>query len=72
MVYLQYRPDRYVPVFGEFSYDYSKWRPSSPFVEQLKAFQDLIDEGKVTGCYTFNDLYLPYVLNTYIMALFFG
>ncbi|KAK9991804.1 hypothetical protein SO802_026789 [Lithocarpus litseifolius] len=40
-------PDRYVPLFGEFFYDSSKWRPSVPFVEQLKAFQELIDEGKV-------------------------
>ncbi|KAJ8765195.1 hypothetical protein K2173_011455 [Erythroxylum novogranatense] len=40
-------PDRYVPLFGEFSYDYSKWRSSVPFVEQLKAFQELINEGKV-------------------------
>ncbi|XP_044500794.1 protein tas [Mangifera indica] len=40
-------PDRYVPLFGEFTYNYSKWRPSVPFVEQLRAFQDLIDEGKV-------------------------
>ena len=41
------RPDRYVPLFGEFFYNPSKWRPSIPFVEQLKAFQELIDEGKV-------------------------
>eukprot|EP00262_Sarcandra_glabra_P007213 TRINITY_DN19877_c0_g1_i1.p1 TRINITY_DN19877_c0_g1~~TRINITY_DN19877_c0_g1_i1.p1 ORF type:complete len:406 (+),score=57.18 TRINITY_DN19877_c0_g1_i1:86-1303(+) len=40
-------PDRYVALFGEFSYDPSKWRPSVPFAEQLKAFQELIDEGKV-------------------------
>ncbi|MQM00875.1 hypothetical protein Taro_033628 [Colocasia esculenta] len=40
-------PDRYVPVFGDFLYDPSKWRPSIPFVEQLKAFQEVIDEGKV-------------------------
>ncbi|KDP40340.1 hypothetical protein JCGZ_02338 [Jatropha curcas] len=40
-------PDRYVPLFGQFFYDYSKWRPSIPFVEQLRAFQELIDEGKV-------------------------
>ncbi|EEF28919.1 protein tas [Ricinus communis] len=40
-------PDRYVPLFGEFFYDSSKWRPSVPFVEQLRAFQELIDEGKV-------------------------
>ncbi|XVE81855.1 hypothetical protein DITRI_Ditri15bG0099600 [Diplodiscus trichospermus] len=40
-------PDRYVPLFGEYYYNPSKWRPSIPFVEQLKAFQELIDEGKV-------------------------
>ncbi|MBA0820085.1 hypothetical protein Gohar_028411 [Gossypium harknessii] len=40
-------PDRYVPLFGEYLYDSSKWRPSIPFVEQLKALQEVIDEGKV-------------------------
>ncbi|CAL1396345.1 unnamed protein product [Linum trigynum] len=40
-------PDRYVPLFGEFFYDYSKWRPSVPIVEQLQAFKELVDEGKV-------------------------
>ncbi|KAK7393689.1 hypothetical protein VNO78_22252 [Psophocarpus tetragonolobus] len=40
-------PDRYVSLFGEYSYDPSKWRPSVPFVEQLQAFQELISEGKV-------------------------
>ncbi|RDX68760.1 Protein tas [Mucuna pruriens] len=40
-------PDRYVTLFGEFFYDPSKWRPSVPFVEQLQAFQELINEGKV-------------------------
>ncbi|VVA89940.1 unnamed protein product [Arabis nemorensis] len=40
-------PDRYVPLFGDSYYDPSKWRTSVPFVEQLRAFQDLIDEGKV-------------------------
>ncbi|KAK9059059.1 hypothetical protein SSX86_021678 [Deinandra increscens subsp. villosa] len=40
-------PDRYVALFGEFSYDPSKWRQSVPFVEQLRAFQELIEEGKV-------------------------
>ncbi|TYH86235.1 hypothetical protein ES332_D01G027500v1 [Gossypium tomentosum] len=40
-------PDRYVPLFGEYFYDSSKWRPSIPFVEQLKALQEVIDEGKV-------------------------
>ncbi|KAJ4778116.1 Voltage-gated potassium channel subunit beta-1 [Rhynchospora pubera] len=40
-------PDRYVPLFGEFSYDSAKWRPSVPFEEQLKAFEELISAGKV-------------------------
>ncbi|XP_076929429.1 uncharacterized protein LOC143593816 [Bidens hawaiensis] len=40
-------PDRYVALFGEFSYDPLKWRESVPFVEQLRAFQELIEEGKV-------------------------
>ncbi|CAN0887431.1 Protein tas [Linum grandiflorum] len=40
-------PDRYVPLFGEFFYDYSKWRPSVSFEEQLQAFKELVDEGKV-------------------------
>ncbi|TVU46155.1 hypothetical protein EJB05_05673, partial [Eragrostis curvula] len=40
-------PDRYVALFGEFSYDSTKLRPSVPFEDQLKAFQELIDEGKV-------------------------
>ncbi|GJM95919.1 hypothetical protein PR202_ga12712 [Eleusine coracana subsp. coracana] len=41
------QPDRYVGLFGEFSYNPTKWRPSVPFEDQLKAFQELIDEGKV-------------------------
>ncbi|XP_072981338.1 uncharacterized protein [Typha angustifolia] len=40
-------PDRYVALFGEFSYNSAKWRPSVPFAEQLRAFQELINEGKV-------------------------
>ncbi|CAM0875883.1 unnamed protein product [Alopecurus aequalis] len=40
-------PDRYVALYGEFSYDSTKWRPSIPFEDQLKALQELIDEGKV-------------------------
>ncbi|KAI3756705.1 hypothetical protein L1987_56527 [Smallanthus sonchifolius] len=40
-------PDRYVALFGEFFYDPLKWRQSVPFVEQLRAFQELIEEGKV-------------------------
>lgn len=34
-------------LFGEYCYDPSKWRPSVPFVEQLKALQEIVDEGKV-------------------------
>ena len=45
--FFQSRPDRYVPLFGDNYYDTSKWRASVPFVEQLRAFQDLINEGKV-------------------------
>uniref|UniRef100_A0A803KSY2 NADP-dependent oxidoreductase domain-containing protein n=1 Tax=Chenopodium quinoa TaxID=63459 RepID=A0A803KSY2_CHEQI len=40
-------PDRYAPLFGEFLYDYNKWREGVPFEEQLKALQEVIDEGKV-------------------------
>lgn len=40
-------PDRYVPLFGGGFYDSSKWRSSVPFAEQLRAFKELIDEGKV-------------------------
>ncbi|WOL17262.1 hypothetical protein Cni_G26051 [Canna indica] len=40
-------PDRYVPLFGELAYDFTKWRPSVPLTEQLAAFQELIGEGKV-------------------------
>ncbi|KAK4383063.1 protein tas [Sesamum angolense] len=40
-------PDRYVALFGEYFYDPSKWRSSMSFVEQLRGFQELIDQGKV-------------------------
>ncbi|XP_057783500.1 uncharacterized protein LOC131001202 [Salvia miltiorrhiza] len=40
-------PDRYAPLFGEYFYDPSKWRESVPFAEQLRGFQELIDQGKV-------------------------
>ncbi|MCO5579893.1 hypothetical protein L7F22_033757 [Adiantum nelumboides] len=40
-------PDRYVPLFGEYLYDLSKWRESVPFSEQLQALHDVIKEGKV-------------------------
>ena len=42
-----------MPSFGEFFYDPSRWRPSIPFVEQLKAFQELVDEGKVISAYRY-------------------
>ncbi|XP_074319513.1 uncharacterized protein LOC141656502 [Silene latifolia] len=40
-------PDRYVAIFGEFTYDFNKWRSGVPFEDQLKALQEVIDEGKV-------------------------
>ncbi|KAL0366921.1 UNVERIFIED_CONTAM: protein tas [Sesamum radiatum] len=40
-------PDRYVALFGEYFYDPSRWRSSVSFVEQLRGFQELIDQGKV-------------------------
>ncbi|KVH91335.1 Aldo/keto reductase [Cynara cardunculus var. scolymus] len=42
-----FKPDRYVALFGEFFYDPSKWRQSVPFLEQLRAFEELIQQGKV-------------------------
>ncbi|XP_002984321.2 uncharacterized protein LOC9645070 [Selaginella moellendorffii] len=40
-------PDRYVPLFGEFFYDVSRWRESVSFEEQLEALNSVIQEGKV-------------------------
>ncbi|KAL2242629.1 uncharacterized protein LOC105158462 isoform X2 [Sesamum indicum] len=40
-------PDRHVALFGEYFYDPSKWRSSVSFIEQLRGFQELIDQGKV-------------------------
>ncbi|KAI4368414.1 hypothetical protein MLD38_016972 [Melastoma candidum] len=40
-------PDRYVPLFGEQYYDYSKWRESVPIEEQLRALQEVVEQGKV-------------------------
>ncbi|PNT74445.1 hypothetical protein BRADI_1g14700v3 [Brachypodium distachyon] len=40
-------PDRYVALYGEFSYNSTQWRTSVPIEDQLKALQELIDEGKV-------------------------
>ncbi|GER41718.1 voltage-gated potassium channel subunit beta-1 [Striga asiatica] len=41
-----FRPDRYVPLFGEYFYTTSNWRSSVPVAEQLRGFQELIDQGK--------------------------
>lgn len=61
-------PDRYVPLFGEYLYDPSKWRPSVPFVDQLRAFQDLIDEGKVHTycCLWLQAIHHP-IMNAYVI-----
>ncbi|EYU32556.1 hypothetical protein MIMGU_mgv1a009616mg [Erythranthe guttata] len=40
-------PDRYVALFGSYFYDPSRWRESVSFVEQLRGFQELINQGKV-------------------------
>lgn len=47
-------------LFGEFFYDPTKWRQSVPFIEQLRAFQELIHEGKVI---MYSLLDLNYLLN---------
>eukprot|EP00898_Chlorokybus_atmophyticus_P005308 jgi/Chlat1/5779/Chrsp387S09015 len=42
-------PDRYVPLFGQRAYNYEKaneYKPV-PFDEQLRAFEDLVKQGKV-------------------------
>ncbi|MGI0486920.1 NADP(H)-dependent aldo-keto reductase [Pantanalinema rosaneae CENA516] len=40
-------PDRYVPLFGQTSYDPKQIRDTVPIVEQLSAFADLIHAGKI-------------------------
>lgn len=40
-------PDRYVPLFGQASYDPKQIRETVPIVEQLSAFADLIHAGKI-------------------------
>ncbi|CAM6098184.1 unnamed protein product [Calypogeia fissa] len=40
-------PDRYVPTFGRYMFDFDQTRLSVPFEEQLGAFQDLIQQGKL-------------------------
>ncbi|KAH9625498.1 hypothetical protein KSS87_018357 [Heliosperma pusillum] len=47
-------PDRYVAIFGEFTYDFNKWRSGVPFEDQLKALQEVIDEGKKLCCVLFS------------------
>lgn len=40
-------PDRNVPMFGQSAYDVSAERDTTPIVEQLGAFADLIQAGKI-------------------------
>ena len=41
------RPDRYVPLFGEYEYRAEKERQAVGFEEQLKALQEMVTSGKV-------------------------
>ena len=40
-------PDRNVPTFGQSEYDPAAERPTTPIIEQLGAFADLIQAGKI-------------------------
>ncbi|MDR2196072.1 MAG: aldo/keto reductase [Gallionellaceae bacterium] len=40
-------PDRYVPMFGNTNYDIAQERDSVPIAEQLQAFAELVQAGKV-------------------------
>ncbi|MCC5638979.1 NADP(H)-dependent aldo-keto reductase [Nostoc sp. CHAB 5844] len=40
-------PDRYVPRFGQTIFDPTQVKPSVPIVEQLEAFADIIQSGKI-------------------------
>jgi len=40
-------PDRYVPIFGSQRYDIEQERDAISFKEQLSAFKDLVDQGKI-------------------------
>ncbi|MBD2450409.1 NADP(H)-dependent aldo-keto reductase [Nostoc sp. FACHB-152] len=40
-------PDRYVPRFGQTVFDPTQVKPSVPIVEQLEAFADVIQAGKI-------------------------
>ncbi|MBU7585575.1 MAG: NADP(H)-dependent aldo-keto reductase [Nostoc sp. TH1S01] len=40
-------PDRYVPRFGQTIFDPTHVKPSVPIVEQLEAFADIIQSGKI-------------------------
>ncbi|PSF37851.1 NADP(H)-dependent aldo-keto reductase [Aphanothece hegewaldii CCALA 016] len=40
-------PDRYVPLFGSPDYDVTQERETTPFLEQLEIFADLIKAGKI-------------------------
>lgn len=41
------RPDRYVALFGERTFNPKSMRESVPIVEQLQALKKVIDQGKV-------------------------
>ncbi len=40
-------PDRYVPMFGQSSYDITQEHDSTPIAEQLQAFGEMVQAGKV-------------------------
>lgn len=40
-------PDRYVPLFGEVSYDPSRERPTVPIAEQLEALAEMVQAGLI-------------------------
>jgi len=46
-LYQMHWPDRYVPMFGQTSYDPSHERDTTPIAEQLQALAELVDAGKV-------------------------
>ncbi len=70
-------PDRYVPLFGQAEYNPQQVRGTVPIAEQLSAFADLIQAGKirylglsnetpwgiVTFCHTAQQLGLPKVIS---------
>ncbi|MGG6292851.1 NADP(H)-dependent aldo-keto reductase [Leptolyngbya sp. AN02str] len=46
-VYQIHWPDRYVPLFGETQFDPARDRPTIPIEEQLQAFAEVIQAGKI-------------------------